>query len=1075
MAPGLDWIRKRTLSQLSSSSTGESTACPSWLKQLFEQVGLQCEGYRLTYAAEVLAPLLSPLLLQVLVSLPNDPAIFLLECILTHLGSKVPRRVRESFDDWRNEVLDQQASETEKPKSQSSKARSDKSQAQKRSTSFSSVLPKIAPEEVSIAIPPILRNAKSEADAGLSSSSSESEKPPIGGQKARSSTDEGSVVAPPSPTFLVPHSPPPTSPRAAGIRRASASTSSKASVPTLEPSSPNLSRRRVSIAAPDRREKEDVLSKADTLLRGEAWRLRFQRFGNKSSTQENLQIQAELPLTQVKQTLAGVSFFSGCSENELEALAKVCKVCQFQPDQEVMAWGQNEGDMHIVHSGACTVFALQPTLSMHPGDCFGEELLLSKTAVSQRQIKAASSSTESVLTVCVTRETLEGLGLLRCLRQQKRKVANAVVQRVKRHGTPPSSSAETEDYDEDADLEDITDGSLSMSLKKSWRTRQAERTSTEMQLTKTEDELILIMDAVRETAQLRDVLQLDESNVRLLAESMNSIEVSRGIKLCEEGEVLEAFFVVREGVFQLQDASGKTVGKLRAGDCFGDMGLLYGTSSPHAIVALTKVSLWKLDHEGLEHVRRAKASSRIASYNGLLQKVPLFQDLSQKQLNRLADALEEICFVRREEVITTGSRVRRLYLIAQGTLEVGSRSGNAEKQILDTGQYFGLEDMILRRKSLQTVKVTSDTATLLTIDQASLQVIASKQLKDYAEKLEEEESEGPPPSASCSFTPGRVEIKPIIPRERLKRLGVLGKGSFGLVTLEEDQETHRMYALKSISKGYCVQQGCQQSVLQEKSTHLLLDSPFIIRLYATYKDSQFLYFLMDVAFGGELFEIYAEKEDWYGNATFARFYTAGAALGLDHMHAKKVIYRDLKLENILLNAKGYPQLSDFGLAKQVVGKTYTVCGTPDYMAPEILRRTGHNRGVDWWSLGIMLFLTTSGQSPFDAPEPAQIYRNVVRGLRSEHFPKTMSSDLVDVVKGLCRKQPEERLPMGPKGLQHLQDSPWFQSLDWASMLKQTLPAPWTPEAKPTSALSQDAEMPAMAVYEDDGSGWDDDF
>jgi len=258
---------------------------------------------------------------------------------------------------------------------------------------------------------------------------------------------------------------------------------------------------------------------------------------------------------------------------------------------------------------------------------------------------------------------------------------------------------------------------------------------------------------------------------------------------------------------------------------------------------------------------------------------------------------------------------------------------------------------------------------------------------------------------------------------------------------------------------------------------MLLESSFVVRLHTTYNDDQFVYFLLDVAAGGELFELYQEHDDWFGNASLARFFIAGCAVGLDHMHSKKVIYRDLKLENILLNAKGYPLLTDMGLAKQVLGKTYTVCGTADYMAPEILRRTGHARGIDWWALGIMLFIAMSGHSPFDAAEPAQIYRNIVKGFRKEHFPESFVSDLVDVVKGLCRKKPEERLPMGPKGLQHLRQAPWFENLNWVAMERQALVAPWVPPVKTPAELvtTQDTSMPAMAPYEDDGSGWDKDF
>merc|ERR1719235_3167971 len=129
------------------------------------------------------------------------------------------------------------------------------------------------------------------------------------------------------------------------------------------------------------------------------------------------------------------------------------------------------------------------------------------------------------------------------------------------------------------------------------------------------------------------------------------------------------------------------------------------------------------------------------------------------------------------------------------------------------------------------------------------------------------------------------------------------------------------------------------------------------------------------------------------------------------MHQQRVIYRDLKLENCLLDDKGYCKLTDMGIAKMVIGKTYTVCGTADYFAPETLKQSGHNRAVDWWACGILLFIMGSGTSPFDAPDVTQIYKNIIKGFSKVAFPYYFPSDLTDTIKSLCRKNPEERVTM----------------------------------------------------------------
>lgn len=314
--------------------------------------------------------------------------------------------------------------------------------------------------------------------------------------------------------------------------------------------------------------------------------------------------------------------------------------------------------------------------------------------------------------------------------------------------------------------------------------------------------------------------------------------------------------------------------------------------------------------------------------------------------------------------------------------------------------------------------------------------------------------------------------------ESLTRVGVLGAGSFGFVTLEEDKASGRRFAMKAISRGYCVQQGLQAATLREKKIHMMLSSPFIVRLFATHRDAQFLYFLLQPALGGDLFEACQDHEDWFGSERHAHFFTAGLAMALEHMHSKKIVYRDLKLENILIDATGYPLVADMGLAKIVFGKTYTVCGTADYMAPETLRRTGHNRAVDWWALGIFVFIMMSGRSPFDADDAAQIYRNIVKGLKKEHYPESFTKHLKDLICNLCKKKPEERLPMGSRGFASLQDAPWFHGFKWHAMATRTLEAPWIPTEKMAHEFANhQVEKPPVVDLEEDQNGddWDEEF
>jgi serine/threonine protein kinase len=283
-----------------------------------------------------------------------------------------------------------------------------------------------------------------------------------------------------------------------------------------------------------------------------------------------------------------------------------------------------------------------------------------------------------------------------------------------------------------------------------------------------------------------------------------------------------------------------------------------------------------------------------------------------------------------------------------------------------------------------------------------------------------------------------------------------------------------------MSKGYVVGENLKEAVLNEKTAMSMLESPFVLRLYRTFMDEQYLYFLLQPALGGELFERFHQYgEEWFGSEEHSKFYTSCASLALDHIHSWKIVYRDLKLENVLLDERGYALLSDFGLAKVVVGKTYTVCGTADYFAPETLRQHGHNRAVDWWALGVMLFIMMSGRSPFDAEDVMQIYKNIVKGFKKETFPENFPVVLIDIIKGLCRKKPEERLPMGPGGLKNLKEHPWYAKYGWDSVAKKSVDAPFIPPAKTVEeyreSLTVGFEEPPMVAYEDDGTNWDAEF
>ncbi|CAE7629256.1 PRKG1 [Symbiodinium sp. CCMP2592] len=288
-----------------------------------------------------------------------------------------------------------------------------------------------------------------------------------------------------------------------------------------------------------------------------------------------------------------------------------------------------------------------------------------------------------------------------------------------------------------------------------------------------------------------------------------------------------------------------------------------------------------------------------------------------------------------------------------------------------------------------------------------------------------------------------VRVKGCRPESYSERLGV--QKGWHLVSVDGEQLPERMTdIMQLIQEKVSTLPEKQEGMLKnERNILSMLDSPFIIQLHGCYHDSKFVFFLLEVALGGELFDLYNEYDLW-GRTDTAQFYIACVALGLSHIHSKHIVWRDLKLENCLVNSQGYAKLADMGIAKMVTGKTYTVCGTADYFAPETLKQVGHNRAADWWALGVMLFIMLAGHSPFDAPEVTQIYKNIIKGFSKVQFPPAFPKEAEECVRSLCRKKPEDRLTMQRGGISNLMPLTLFDGLNWEEVKALTMKPPWIP-------------------------------
>ncbi|KKK20484.1 cAMP-dependent protein [Aspergillus rambellii] len=269
----------------------------------------------------------------------------------------------------------------------------------------------------------------------------------------------------------------------------------------------------------------------------------------------------------------------------------------------------------------------------------------------------------------------------------------------------------------------------------------------------------------------------------------------------------------------------------------------------------------------------------------------------------------------------------------------------------------------------------------------------------------------------------------------------LGTGSFGRVHLVQSKHNHRFYAIKVLKKAQVVKMKQIEHTNDERRMLNRVRHPFLITLWGTWQDSRNLYMVMDFVEGGELFSL-LRKSQRFPNPV-AKFYAAEVTLALEYLHSLNIIYRDLKPENLLLDRHGHLKITDFGFAKEVPDITWTLCGTPDYLAPEVVASKGYNKSVDWWSLGILIFEMLCGFTPFwDQGSPVKIYQNILQGRIK--FPPYLNHDAVDLLSRLITSDLTKRLGNLHGGSEDIKNHPWFSEVTWDRLARKEIDAPYVP-------------------------------
>ncbi|XP_072310219.1 serine/threonine-protein kinase N2 [Eucyclogobius newberryi] len=285
-------------------------------------------------------------------------------------------------------------------------------------------------------------------------------------------------------------------------------------------------------------------------------------------------------------------------------------------------------------------------------------------------------------------------------------------------------------------------------------------------------------------------------------------------------------------------------------------------------------------------------------------------------------------------------------------------------------------------------------------------------------------------------------------------ISVLGRGHFGKVLMAEYKKTGILYAIKALKKGDIVTRDEVDSLMCEKRIFEVINAsrhPFLVNLHGCFQTSDHVCFVMAYSPGGDLMthihtSIFSEKQ--------TRFYSSCVLLGLEFLHQNKIVYRDLKLDNLLMDADGFVRIADFGLCKEGMGhgdRTSTFCGTPEFLAPEVLTDNNYTRSVDWWGLGVLIYEMLVGESPFPGDDEEEVFDSIVND--DVRYPRFLSPDSVSLIQKLLRKDPETRLGAGGEDAAEIKRHTFFQGMDWDALLAKRVKPPFVPVIKAAQDVS----------------------
>ncbi|XP_067621281.1 cGMP-dependent protein kinase 1 [Eurosta solidaginis] len=581
---------------------------------------------------------------------------------------------------------------------------------------------------------------------------------------------------------------------------------------------------------------------------------------------------------------------------------------------------------------------------------------------------------------------------------------------------------------------------------------------------------------IRKAIERNDFLNnyMDKERKEMVIDAMEPTFYKKDSFIIHQNDEGSEIYVSETGYFEVIKG-GKVVGGFGPTTVFGELAILYNANRLASVRATTNARVWKITRETFRQIMVLSESKERDENLTFLRAAPFLNDLSDEVLNKVVDLLQRKYYEPNACIVREGEVGNDFFIIRGGTVTIKKKNEHNVERVVDRrkrGDYFGEQALLNADRRQASVYADAPGTEVLKLDRKAF-ISYLGTIRQLHEKPELRKSAERKQSARRSEFDNEYAG---IQLTDLKKVATLGAGAFGCVDLVAYKD--KTFAVKILKKIDVIKQDQVEHVYSEKQVMMQCrSSPFIIELYKTFRNEKFVYFLMEACLGGDVWTVMSQRR--FFDEKTAKFIAGCVVEAFDFLHSLNIIYRDLKPENLMLTTDGYCKLVDFGFAKHIPlnQKTNTFAGTPEYVAPEIILDRGHDRAVDYWALGILIFELLVGRTPFRGQTQIKIYQQILGGIDVIQMPSKIPRTAQNLIKHLCKQLPAERLGYQRRGILDIKKHSWFESLNWNKLKNKQLPSPIKRPITSNTDLQYFGPPGEENDYEppDETSGWDIDF